>query len=466
MANHHPNILIFLTDDQRFDTIRALGNRQIYTPNLDALVRGGTAFTRAHIPGGTSGAVCMPSRAMLMTGRGLFHLQGEGQEIPPEHVTLGQCFREAGYETFGTGKWHNGTASFARSFCCGDEIFFGGMWDHWNVPTYHFDPAGAYDRRIPLIPNFYFQNTVQFLPADHSNPGLHSTELFCETAMDYFRSYDRRRPFLAYVSLMAPHDPRSMPERFREMYAPDAMDLPPNFQPEHRIDTGALRVRDELLAAFPRNPAEIRRHLAEYYAMISHLDDAFGRLINLLADRRILDDTIIVFSADNGLAVGQHGLMGKQSLYEHSVRVPLILSGPGIPAGEVRDAPVYLMDIFPTLCALSGVERPESVEGLDFSACLQDGRLRPREWLYLAYCDTIRGVSDGDYKLIEVAAGGRRATQLFDLRADPWETHSLDADPAQRERLNTMRERMELLRDEWDDCEHPMGMSFWQAVNE
>ena len=144
-----PNIVFFFTDDQRFDTIAALGNREIKTPNMDRLVRRGTAFTQAHIPCGTSGAVCMPSRAMLHTGRTLFHLQDEGQEIPPEHITMGETLQRAGYAAFGTGKWHNGTASYARSFSHGGEIFFGGMYDHWNVPAHSFDPAGKYENRVP-----------------------------------------------------------------------------------------------------------------------------------------------------------------------------------------------------------------------------------------------------------------------------------------------------------------------------
>lgn len=133
------------------DTIQALGNDEIHTPNLDALVNSGTTFTRAHIPGGMCGAVCMPSRAMLHTGRTLFHLDREGQDIPLDHITLGECFRDAGYDTFGTGKWHNGRTSFARSFSSGDEIFFGGMEDHWNVPAYHFDATGKYETRCPVV---------------------------------------------------------------------------------------------------------------------------------------------------------------------------------------------------------------------------------------------------------------------------------------------------------------------------
>ena len=137
-----PNILFLLTDDQRYGTIGALGNPEIQTPNMDRLVRNGTAFLQAHIPGGTASAVCMPSRAMINSGRTLFHLEESGRNIPPHDITLGQCFLNGGYHCVEIGKWHNGVEGFSRSFDDGKHIFFGGMWDHWNVPVNDFKPAG------------------------------------------------------------------------------------------------------------------------------------------------------------------------------------------------------------------------------------------------------------------------------------------------------------------------------------
>lgn len=123
MSRGKPNILFFFTDDQRFDTIHALGNPLVHTPVMDRLVARGVSFTHAHIPGGTSAAICMPSRAMLHTGRTLFHLDGAGADIPPEHALMGEYLRSHGYRTWGTGKWHNGVSSYARSFSDGAEIF-------------------------------------------------------------------------------------------------------------------------------------------------------------------------------------------------------------------------------------------------------------------------------------------------------------------------------------------------------
>lgn len=451
-----PNILFFFTDDQRFDTIAALGNPQIHTPNLDKLVQRGCTFTRAHIPGGTCGAVCMPSRAMLHTGRTLFHIERQGQQIPPEHVTLGECLRDGGYTTFGTGKWHNGKKAFARSFNAGGEIFFGGMGDHWNVPAYHFDPEGLYSSKLPYATDPWSTKEVKFHQADHMQAGKHSTELFTDAAIHFLENRSRSQPFFMYVSLMAPHDPRSMPQAFQDMYTADEIDLPENFLPEHPIDTGALRIRDEKLAAFPRDPQEIKQHIADYYAMISHLDHEFGRLLSTLEAQGELDNTLIVVAGDHGLAVGQHGLMGKQNLYDHSVRVPLVFAGPGIPAGQQSDTLVYLLDIFPTLCDLTGLPIPDSVEGRSLLPCLRGDGLAS-DPLFLAYEDSIRGVTDGHHKLIEYACGD---TQLFDLQADPREMNNLAATSPL---LPELRQTLCRLAREWDDTQNPVGVRFWEA---
>lgn len=458
-----PNIVFFFTDDQRFNTIWALGNEAIKTPNIDKLVARGTAFTHAHIPCGTSGAVCMPSRAMMLTGRSLFHIEREGQQIPPDHTTLGEALGANGYRTFGTGKWHNGSPAFNRCFTDGDEIMFGGMADHWNVPVYHYDPTGAYDKKVPMCPDPMASKREVFRSADHINAGVHSSEMVCNAGIDFIKQQDHTQPFLAYIAFLAPHDPRVMPEKFKQMYDPKTIELPPNFMGGHPFDNGALQNRDEGLASFPRSPEETREHIADYYAMITHLDHELGRVVDALEAKGMLDNTIIVFAGDNGLALGQHGLFGKQSCYEHSVRVPLIFAGPGIPEGLQTDAYAYLFDIFPTLCGLTGTPVPASVEGKDLAACMRDDGAKHRDTLYFAYTDCQRAVKDRQYKLIEYAVEGRdRQTQLFDLINDPWEMTNLAGNPDYADKLADLRKELVRLRDEWDDMKHPMGDKFWR----
>ncbi len=450
-GSRQPNVLFLFADDQRFDTIRALGNPHIQTPNLDALVAKGTVFSRAYIMGSHSGAVCVPSRAMLLTGKSLFRLQDKGSVIPEEQALWPELFREAGYTTFATGKWHADRAAFARCYSAGAEIFFGGMGDHWNVPVYRFDSSGEYAARTPVIEKPASSNEIIYKNYDHIVEGKHSSELFSDAAISFLETYRARAPFLMVVSYTAPHDPRTAPQVYLDMYDPESIPLPGNFLPEHPFDIGDLRIRDELLAGFPRTGEEIRKHIAEYYAAITHLDAQVGRVLEALERSGRDEDTIVVFSGDNGLAVGQHGLMGKQNLYEHSVHVPLIMSGPGIPAGARREALCYLNDLGPTLCDLAGILPPPDIWGTSLLPVLKDPQKTSREALIFAYKNFLRGLCYKHWKLILTNVRGRRFVQLFDLERDPWETRNLADDRKLDGVLEELTHRMQrLLKDAGD----------------
>jgi len=157
---------------------------------------------------------------------------------------------------------------------------------------------------------------------------------------------------------MAPHDPPTSPGEYVERYDPGALSLSESVAPEHPFDNGHLRGRDEDLEDHPRDPERVRRHLAEYYAIITHLDAQLGRVLDTLEATGQRENTVVAFTADHGLAVGRHGLMGKQNVHAHSVRVPLVVAGPGVPGGERRDALTVHYDLYPTLADLAGVDAP------------------------------------------------------------------------------------------------------------
>lgn len=459
MSEKRPNVLFILTDDQRYDTIHALGNPYIQTPNLDALCQDGMAFTNAHIPGGTVPPVCMPSRAMIHTGRNLFSLCNDGKIVPSEHALMGETLRLNGYTTYGVGKWHNGTDSYRRCFCDGDEIFFGGMWDHWNVPTYEFKKDGVYDRMVNACISPYFTNKLTSSRATHVNMGVHSTDLFTDKALQWLDKYDGDDPFFMYVAYMAPHDPRTMPKPFDTMYDPEKMPLE-CFTGEH-FRYGIEDVRDEIIEAYPRKASAVKQHLADYYGMISHLDYRIGDLINLLKKKGMYENTIIVFTGDNGLAVGRHGLMGKQSCYEHGIRIPLILAGPGIPKDIKHDGYHYLYDIFPTLCTLCNIEIPETVEGMDFSEVFENPGMVQRDEIYAVYGDKVRAVKDGRYKLIEYRFQKVVVTQLFDLEDDPLETCNIADNPKYAEQRARLTKRLIENGRNSGEMKHKAGKIFW-----
>ncbi|MFV1984961.1 MAG: sulfatase-like hydrolase/transferase [Thiohalomonadales bacterium] len=449
-----PNILFLFADDQRSGTINALGNQEIITPNLDKLANEGVSFTNTYIMGGSSSAVCAPSRAMLMTGRHLYGIEKQGWQanISEVNETIPETFRRAGYVTFGTGKNHNGKPVFARGFSDGDEIFFGGMSDHWNVPVYHFDSTGKYDKKIPFIRNPGVNNKVEYIPnSDHKIQGKHSSELFADAAIGFLKRHDNKKPFFAYIPFTAPHDPRSMPKEYEQMYDTASIAIPPNFLPEHPWDFGEFKIRDEVLAGFPRTKPEVKTHLRDYYAMITHMDAQIGRIIRALKESGEYENTIIIFSSDNGLAIGQHGLFGKQNLYEHSIGVPFIISGPGLPANERREAFCYLFDVFPTLCELVNIESPETVQGSSFTASIKDANRTHRKNMTYGYKEYMRAYRKKDFKLIEYFVNGERNSQFFNLEQDAYEKNNLfdkdDYSSNYFEMKNEMIQEMKVLND-------------------
>lgn len=463
-----PNIVFIFTDDQRFDTIAALGCSEIETPHMDRLVAKGTTFTNAHIMGGTHVAVCMPSRAMMLTGRTIFSLDHQGQRIPPEHKTFPEQFRAAGYQTCHVGKWHQDVESHHRSFDTGKKLYGfqkNGWYEtcngHWHTPVYDYDPTGKYEQDTfyndpPLEP---FQGSFETT----KTKGKHSAEMLTDSALEYIR--ERRdttddQPFLLYFAHLAPHDPRQYPARLNERYNRDTVSLPKNFRTTHPFDNGEMYVRDELLEAMPRRPEAVQQHIADYYAIIAHVDEQVGRILDELEATGEAGNTILIFAGDNGLACGQHGLMGKQNLYDHSIRVPLIIAGPGIPANQRSDTLCYLSDIYPTLCDLLGLEIPTTVEGKSLAPCFADPTTQIRNRLHFAYRGVQRAVKRDQMKLIEYAVDGKRATQLFDLAIDPLEMSNLADDPEKTDILATMRAELKEWRTDFNDT-RVVGDEFW-----
>jgi arylsulfatase A-like enzyme len=413
-AAERPNVVFLCSDDQRFDTIRALGNPVIETPNLDRMVNTGFTFTHTFCMGSMQGAVCVPSRAMFLSGRSLFRVNEQLKDVP----TWPGTFRRAGYLTAGIGKWHNGPASYAKSFDTGGPVFFGGMGDQNKVNVHPFDREGQYPKTNIRTVSTY------------------STTMFADAAVGFLTAYTDEKPFFLYVTFTVPHDPRTPPRGYENRYDPAKMPLPKNYKPRHPFNNGEMLVRDEKLLGWPRTEAEIRTELANYYAMITHLDTAVGRIVQTLKDTGRDRNTLVIFTSDHGLAIGSHGLLGKQNLYEHSMRPPLILTGPGIPSGRRSDALVYLFDLFPTSCELCRVEPPEGVEGKSLVPVMNGRQAKVRDVIFGAYRQFQRSVRTDSWKLIRYPHINH--TQLFDLKADPDELNDLAKDPAFADRLEEM----------------------------
>ena len=431
-----PNILFMIADDHRWDAIGGMGDPTVKTPTLDSLMTRGTTFRQTHIMGSLVGAVCVPSRAAVLTSANLF--RSGGNQINPDLAVWPQVMREAGYHTFFSGKWHNDRQTFTNSFDEGAKIFFGGMSDQYKVPVFDFDPTGKYPNDARYIGEKF------------------STELFTESAVQFIEDYDETDPFFLYLSFTSPHDPRTAPGEYATMYPPEEIPVPENFVPEHPFDNGEMRIRDEVLAPFPRTPEIVQQHIADYYGMITHMDAEMGRVLQTLKAAGHLDNTIVIYTADHGLAVGQHGLLGKQNLYNHSIRVPSIFAGPGISEGVTVDALTYLYDVFPTVCDLTGVECPDTTEGKSLVPLMEGCVDRVRATVFAAYRDIHRTISDGRWKLIryyvsEETGKGTDYIQLFDLAEDPWETTNLADLPEHADRIRSLAADMQMWQTETDD---------------
>lgn len=405
-GRRRPDVVLFITDDQRFDTIRALGNDEIHTPNMDSLVRRGMSFRNFYCQGGMISGICLPSRTMLMTGRSLFRIPGP-KDPPGDMPLLPKAFERAGYVTYHNGKRSNTYLPASEAF---QKVVYASI--------------AAEDR-------------------------ARSSEVLADAAIEFIRNADPAKPFFAYLAPPVPHDPRVAPKKFMDMYDPAKIRLPRNFMPDHPFDFKDPGTRrDENLAPFPRTPEVMRRHIADYYATITCLDYHLGRILEELDRSGRAKNTIFVFTSDQGLAVGgRHGLMGKQNLYEH-FKGPLVFAGPGIPHGS-SDALLYMHDLFPTLCELAGLDVPAGLEGKSFANIVRSGKGKGHDYIFGVYIDAIRMIRDGRYKLLWYPKVNRY--QLFDLARDPWELDNLADNPRFAAKVRQLKQKMAEHQDKFGD---------------
>ncbi|HCR30875.1 MAG TPA: choline-sulfatase [Opitutae bacterium] len=415
-----PNIVFLFADDQRPDTIAAHGNEHIQTPHLDRLAANGLSFTSNYCAGSYSGAVCVASRSMLMTGRHWHRIDDtkDWEGLP----TLPEQLGKAGYQTFAVGKWHNGLKTLARSFQAGRNLYMGGMADHTKTSVQDLLPNGELTEK---------KVGKRF-----------SSTLFADAAIDFIESHSSDSPYFLYVSFTAPHDPRNPPPTYRKLYYDNRPPLPKNFLPDHPFDTGHLTggKRDESLASHPRKRSDVSDQLCEYYGLITQLDSQVGRILDAIETSGQSEDTIIIYTADHGLAMGSHGLLGKQNLYEHSMGTPLIVSGPGVPKNRMTSAFTYILDLHKTILELSDTPITEDIDGVDLSPLFGNPNARTRDSVFLAFQDKMRAIRDMQYKLHVYPEINHKI--LFDLENDPNEMYNLADNPLYSDKVDELTELM------------------------
>ncbi len=437
-----PNIVFIFADDQCFSTIHALGADEIETPNLDALARRGTTFTHAFNMGSWSGAVCVASRTMLNTGRFVWNAHAVYKDSEREREQgrwWSEYFKAAGYRTYMTGKWHC-RADAKKAFDFAEDIR-PGMPKAVQV-GYNRPAADGTDLWSPSDPKF----------GGFWEGGVHWSEVVANHAETFMEdAAQQNEPFFMYLAFNAPHDPRQSPQSYVDRYPVDQVAVPENFQPLYPfadvIGCGK-KLRDERLAPFPRTPYAVQVHRREYYALITHMDAQIGRILEALEATGKSSNTWIFFTADHGLAVGQHGLFGKQNMYDHSVRVPFMVVGPNVDAGRRIDEPIYLQDVMPTTLELAKIDKPEHVEFHSILPLLA-GENSPYESIYGCYLEKQRSIRTDQHKLMVYPEAP--AIRLYDIQADPLETNDLAGDPTMKPLVRELFTNLVNLQGEMND---------------
>lgn len=414
-ADRKPNFLFVYTDDQRWDAMgvvqREQGERARFpwfkTPHMDRLAAEGLRFRNAFV----TLALCAPSRAVFLTGR-YNHLNGVANNrtpFPESSVTHATLLRAAGYTTAYVGKWHMGSQSGQRPGFDYSASFVG---------------QGRYNN-CPVEINGVSTPTTGWID-----------DVLTGYAIDFIRQH-RERPFSLVVGFKTPHGPRggeNLPARLRTLYADEASRPVPNL---------AVRAIYSGPGATAAKGAAVTPAHLDYFRHIAGADENLGRLLGALDEQGLTADTVLIYASDNGYYLGEHGLGDKRSLYEESLRIPLLVRYPRlVAAGSVRDEMVLNLDLAPTLLELAGATVPREMQGVSWVPLLAGQKSAWRQSFLAEYFQetnypgtpTIVGVRTVDAKLVKYP-GHPEWTEVFDLTLDPYELKNLAGDPASAARL-------------------------------
>jgi len=422
-APRPPNILILITDDQRWDAMgvvqREQGDKSRFpwfaTPNMDRLAAEGVRFRNAMVVN----SLCSPSRACFLTGR-YNHFNGianNNTAFPTNSVTWATLLNDRGYVTGYIGKWHMGNQSGQRP---------GFAWSASYIAHGRYGDC-------PVEVNGVSTPTKGWVD-----------DVSTDFAIEFMRKH-QDKPFALQVGFKSPHVPRTPPKRAKDRFAgakarpvPN-LNVPPGFRPGQ--EPGPEPAGE---------PSPLPETILDYFRCISAVDDNVGRLLAALDELKLTDNTLVVFTSDNGYYIGEHMLGDKRSMYDESLRIPFLVRLPGrIKPGTVEDGLTLNLDLAPTLCELAGLPVPAAMQGRSWLP-LAEGRTAPRREAFLyeyffenSYATpTIVGVRTTTDKLITYP-GHDDWTEVFDMTADPFEIRNLRTDQAQAARLTALRATLE-----------------------
>lgn len=471
-----PNVVFVITDQQRFDTINALGHDHVDTPNLDRLVREGTSFTRTYV----SAPSCAPSRSSLFTG--LYpHSFGVLRNEEVWRHSWVERLADSGYRCVNVGKmhthpWETPLGFHERTVVENKDRF------HPNVPFYHDQwdkalwtrgltkPTRAVHRTKPD----YAERLGAFqweLPDD-----LHSDNFVAGHARWWLETYPGTEPFFLQIGFPGPHPPYDPVDRHLEAYRDRDVPLPIRDDVDLDQQPEALK---QLRRHHQENDHDSVVHLADpteeqslrqrrhYLANVTQIDEQLGLIMDALGARGVLDDTVIIFTSDHGDCLGDHGHSQKWTMYESSVRVPAIVWGEGIVAGQRIDALTAMMDLGPTVLELAGLEVPHWMEAQSLLPALRGEPWPGREQVFAEHArdmiltgtELMTMVRDDRWKYVEFVDSDQG--QLFDLAADPDELRTLWDAPADSE-AGRAKARLAAVISRWRARSALHAVDFWR----
>jgi arylsulfatase A-like enzyme len=356
MSCRQPNILLIMTDQQRFDTIRAMGNRLIRTPNFDTLCREGTAFTRAY----TACPVCVAARSAILTGlpphvTGCVDNNGFAGDDP---TSVMQRLGSLGYQSHGVGKMH----------FTGDRNKLWG-YDSRDISEEEPGPGDDYVKFLRragyehVIEPHGIRSEMYYVPQPSQLPArLHHTNWVADRSLDFLARRDRSKPFFLFASFIKPHPPFENPTPWNQLYR--SGNMPGSVVPHDAQSYWTYWNRCQnryKWCDLGRDQRLERTRQAAYYGAISFIDDAIGRMLAGLGSE--IDNTLILFTSDHGEFLGDYGCVGKRSMLDVALRVPLIARLPGrFGKGQRFDKPVSLLSLFPTMLSAAGDRSPHAHE--------------------------------------------------------------------------------------------------------
>jgi len=474
-ATKRPNIVLVMTDQQRFDTIAAAGFDYMLTPNLDRLVHEGVCFNRMFV----TAPSCAPSRASLFTG--LYpHTSGVFRNDEPWTHTWVRQLADAGYRCVNVGKMH--TSPFEESFGFHERHvienkdranpmlpYFLDNWDKAIWARGHEKPSRVTYRRR----EDYRDRLGAFvwdIPED-----LHSDNFVPNLANHWIDTYRGDEPFFLEIGIPGPHPPYDPTQDAIDLYA--GRDLPMPILDQADIDSQPTPLKilraqhlthdhDAVVHLEHPTPEQLHRQRQHYFANVTMIDAQVGKLMEALDRRGVLDDTVIIFTSDHGDCLNDHGHSQKWTMYEQSVRVPAIVWGPGrVTAGRRVDDLVSLFDFGPTVLELAGIEAPRWMEARSLMPYLQGEDAKPRRYVFAEHAgdrilhgtEFMTMIRDHHWKLVHFV--DYEEGQLFDLLADPQELHNLwdapQSEPIRRELVNEIlkwRIRSDLKTQGWTEA--------------